>query len=80
LTKIEMQEQFLELKHRVNKTMVLVTHDLHEAFNLGDRVAVMKEGRILQVGTPRELIQNPAHTYVQSLVDNYRISRTLEES
>lgn len=80
LTKIEMQEQFLDLKHRLNKTMVLVTHDLHEAFNLGDRVAVMKEGRILQVGTPRELMQNPTHTYVQSLIDHYRKSRPLEES
>lgn len=80
LTKIEMQEQFLDLKHRLNKTMVLVTHDLHEAFHLGDRVGVMKEGRILQVGSPRELIQRPAHEYVQSLIDHYRTSRTLDVS
>ncbi|UCE63187.1 MAG: ATP-binding cassette domain-containing protein [Nitrospirota bacterium] len=80
LTKIEMQEQFLNLKHRLTKTMVLVTHDLHEAFNLGDRVGVMKEGRILQVGSPRELMQRPAHEYVQSLIDLYQTNRTLEES
>jgi osmoprotectant transport system ATP-binding protein len=80
LTKIEMQEQFLDLKHRLNKTMVLVTHDLHEAFHLGDRVGVMKEGRLLQVGSPGELIQRPAHEYVQSLIDHYKTSRTLNIS
>lgn len=78
LTKMDLQEQFLDLKHRLKKTMVLVTHDLHEAFYLGDRVAVMKEGRILQVGAPQELIQSPAHDYVQSLIDHYRTSRTLD--
>jgi osmoprotectant transport system ATP-binding protein len=80
LTKIELQEQFLALKHRLNKTMVLVTHDLHEAFHLGDRVGVMKEGRILQVGSPQELIQRPAHEYVQSLIDHYKTSRTFDVS
>ena len=77
LTKIELQEQFLDLKHRLTKTMVLVTHDLQEAFQLGDRIGVMKDGRLLQVGSPRELIKNPAHEYVQSLIDHYKTSRTL---
>ena len=77
LTKIEMQEQFLELKHRLHKTMVLVTHDLHEAFHLGDRVGVMKDGRILQLASPKELIQRPAHEYVQSLIHHYQASRAL---
>jgi osmoprotectant transport system ATP-binding protein len=80
LTKIELQEQFLDLKHRLSKTMVLVTHDLQEAFHLGDRIGVMKEGRILQVGSPRELIQSPAHEYVQSLIEHYKASRTLDGS
>jgi len=80
LTKIELHEQFLALKHRLNKTMVLVTHDLHEAFHLGDRVGVMKEGRILQIGSPQELIQRPAHEYVQSLIDHYKTSRTFDAS
>ena len=77
LTKIEMQEQFLELKHRLNKTMVLVTHDLHEAFHLGDRVGVMKDGLILQLASPRELMQRPTHEYVQSLIHHYQASRAL---
>ena len=60
--------------------MILVTHDLHEAFHLGDRVSVMKEGRILQLGSPQDLIQRPAHEYVQSLIDHYKTSRTPEVS
>ena len=60
LTRIDLQEQFLDLKHRLKKTMVLVTHDLQEAFLLGDRVAVLKEGELVQIGSPQELIQNPA--------------------
>ena len=48
--------------------MVLVTHDLREAFRLGDRVAVLKEGRLIQIGTPQELIDSPASEYVQRLL------------
>ena len=80
LTKIELQEQFLDLKHRLKKTMILVTHDLQEAFHLGDRVSVMKEGQILQLGTPQDLMQRPSHNYVQSLIDHYKTSRSLEVS
>ena len=50
------------------KTIVLVTHDLNEAFRLGDRVAVMREGRILQVDDPQTLRSRPADPYVRSLV------------
>lgn len=77
LTKIEIQEQFLDIKHRLRKTMVLVTHDLHEAFHLGNRIGVMKEGRLLQIASPQGLIQQPAHEYVRSLIDQYQTSRTL---
>ena len=80
LTKIGLQEQFLDLKHRLKKTMVLITHDLHEAFYLGDRVAVMKEGRLLQIGTPQDLILHATHEYVRSLIDHYKTSRRLASS
>jgi len=68
LTRIELQEQFLYLKHQIGKTMVLVTHDLQEAFALGDRIAIFQQGRLLQMGTPLELTQNPAHDYVRKLL------------
>ena len=79
LTRIDLQEQFLDLKHRLKKTMVLVTHDLQEAFLLGDRVAVLKEGQLVQIGSPQELIQNPANDYVQSLIHHYHTSRIIKE-
>ncbi|MGB0910585.1 MAG: ATP-binding cassette domain-containing protein [Nitrospirales bacterium] len=68
LTRIDLQGQFLNLKHRLKKTMVLVTHDLREAFRLGDRVAVLKQGQVLQIGTPKELIENPTTEYVKNLL------------
>lgn len=68
ITRVELQNQFLHLKQQINKTMVLVTHDLNEAFRLGDRIAVLKQGRLLQVGSPDELLQHPADEYVQTLL------------
>jgi osmoprotectant transport system ATP-binding protein len=69
LTRIELQEEFLRLKHQLGKTMLLVTHDLREAFHLGDRVAVMKDGRILQQGSAEDLRRNPEEGYVRSLLE-----------
>lgn len=68
ITRHELQRQFLGLKQRLNKTMVMVTHDVDEALQLGDRVAVLKEGRLLQVGTPTDLLTAPAHDYVGQLL------------
>lgn len=70
LTRQELQDQFLELKQRLQKTMILVTHDLSEAFKLADRITVLKEGKIHQVGTPQELLNHPATSYVQSLTQS----------
>ena len=53
LTRLELQDEFLRLKRQLHKTLVLVTHDLHEAFRLGDRIAVMRAGRVLQTAPPR---------------------------
>jgi osmoprotectant transport system ATP-binding protein len=69
LTRLELQEEFLRLKEQLRKTMLLVTHDLPEAFRLGDRIAVMQEGRILQEATPGVLRQSPADGYVRSLIE-----------
>jgi osmoprotectant transport system ATP-binding protein len=70
LTRHELHEQFLALKTTLNKTMVLVTHDMSEAFRLGDRITVLKDGHLHQMGTPQELIDTPATPYVTSLVQH----------
>lgn len=70
LTRQELQDQFLDLKQYLQKTMVLITHDLSEAFKLADRITVLKEGSIHQVGTPRELLNRPATSYVESLTQS----------
>jgi len=71
LTRHELQEQFISLKTQLHKTMVVITHDISEAFKLADRITVLKEGRIHQVGTSQELLKNPATPYVQSLIESH---------
>lgn len=68
ITRHELQEEFLGLKKRLNKTMVMVTHDIDEAFLLGDRIAVLKEGQLLQIGLPTELLNTPSHQYISQLL------------
>ena len=68
LTRLELQREFLQLKRRLAKTILLVTHDLQEALRLGDRIAVMKDGRLLQTAAPDELRREPADDYVRSLL------------
>jgi osmoprotectant transport system ATP-binding protein len=68
LTRLELQREFLQLKRQLSKTILLVTHDLQEALRLGDRIAVMKDGLLLQVAAHDELRRNPADDYVQSLL------------
>ncbi len=68
LTRLELQREFLALKSRIAKTTVLVTHDLEEAFRVGDRVAVMKDGLVLQAASPDDLRRAPANDYVRSLL------------
>jgi osmoprotectant transport system ATP-binding protein len=69
LTRLDLHGKFLELKQALGKTLVLVTHDLAEAFRLADRIAVMRSGRILQLGPPQELAERPADPYVKALLE-----------
>ena len=62
------QDDLLTIQRRLGATIILVTHDMNEAFHLGDRIAVMDEGRLLQYGPPAELLAHPAHPYVERLV------------
>src|SRR6185503_1624080 len=79
ITRAELQESFADLrKDGVRKpafTAVLVTHDLHEAFRLADRIAVLRRGAIEQAGTPEELIERPATPYVAALLGRARVTR-----
>ena len=69
LTRRELHRQFLDLRARLPKTMVLVTHDLREAFRLADRIGVMKQGHLLQLGPAEELKERPADEYVRELLE-----------
>jgi len=72
LTRLELHRQFLDLKRQLGKTIVLVTHDLNEAFRLADRIGVMRGGRLLQIGLPAELADRPADPYVSALLEMRR--------
>ncbi|HNQ99229.1 MAG TPA: ATP-binding cassette domain-containing protein, partial [Trueperaceae bacterium] len=68
LIRREMQDELVELQARVNKTIVFVTHDLDEALKLGDRIAIMRSGRVVQMGGAEEIITAPADDYVEAFV------------
>ncbi|MGY2079707.1 quaternary amine ABC transporter ATP-binding protein [Modestobacter sp. SYSU DS0657] len=68
LIRREMQDQLLELQASLGKTIVFITHDLNEAMRLGDRIAVMRDGRIVQIGTPEQILESPADDYVRSFL------------
>ena len=64
LIRRDMQDEVIRLQREVRKTMIFITHDLAEALKLGDRIAIMKDGRFVQVGTPEEVVAHPADDYV----------------
>lgn len=68
LIRRQLQEEFMRLASQMNKTTLFITHDLEEAVRIGDRIAVMKDGVIVQTGTPEEIIMNPANDYVMEFV------------
>ena len=65
----QLQEEFQSIKSELNRTIVFVTHDIDEAYKLGDRIGVMDQGKLIQIGTPEELLLNPANDTVANLVD-----------
>ena len=77
LIRREMQEQLLELQQKLQKTIVFITHDLNEAMFLGDRIAVMRDGRIVQIGTPEDILTDPANDYVEQFVQDVDRARVL---
>ena len=70
LIRNRLQDELLELQERLRRTIIFVSHDLDEAFKLGNRIAIMEGGRIVQTGTPREIFRQPASQYVTDFVDH----------
>lgn len=70
LIRRDMQQELLELQRSVHKTIVFITHDLNEALVLGDRIAIMKEGQFVQVGTPQDIVSDPADDYVAAFTQD----------
>jgi len=66
LIRTEMQDELLKLQDRQERTIVFISHDLDEALRIGDRIAIMEGGRVVQVGTPEDILQNPADDYVRA--------------
>ncbi len=80
LIRRDMQDQLLELQKSLKKTIVFITHDLNEAMRLGDRIAVMRDGRIVQTGTAEDILLRPANDYVASFIQDVDRSRVLTAS
>ena len=68
LIRREMQDELLDLQKNMRKTIVFITHDLNEALKLGDRIAIMRDGEIIQLGTPEQIVTRPAGGYVREFV------------
>lgn len=68
LIRREMQNELLHLEDYIDKTIIFITHDMNEAFKLGDRIALMKDGEIVQMGKPSDFFQNPASSYVEDFI------------
>ena len=80
LIRREMQDELLALEGRIHKTTVFITHDLDEALRLGDRIAILKDGLLIQVGTPEEILSNPADDYVSDFTRDVNRIRVLSAS
>ncbi|WP_062076626.1 quaternary amine ABC transporter ATP-binding protein [Demequina globuliformis] len=77
LIRREMQDQLLELQSELGKTIIFITHDLNEAMYIGDRIAVMRDGRVVQIGSPEDVLTNPANDYVEQFVQDVDRAKVL---
>lgn len=77
LIRREMQDEFLRLQNVLHKTIVFITHDFDEAIRLADRIAIMKDGEVIQIGTPEELVVNPATEYVEEFTSHVSKAKVL---
>jgi len=77
LIRREMQDELLELQAKLHKTIIFITHDLDEALRLGDRIAILKDGRVVQIDTPEGVLMNPANVYVKDFTQDVNRLRVL---
>lgn len=77
LIRREMQDQLVELQNRLDKTILFITHDLNEAMRLGDKIAMMRDGEIVQIGTAEQILNDPANDYVAQFVQDVDRTRIL---
>ena len=77
LIRSDMQDELMKLQAELHKTIVFITHDLDEALKLGDRIAILKDGKLVQVGRPEEIILHPADDYVQAFTRDVNRGRVL---
>ena len=78
ISRQQIQDEFLELKSAIKKTVVFVTHDVMEAVKMGDRIALIEEGRLLQIATPEELIENGECSFVEHFLGKQRFELSLK--
>ncbi|NLK25206.1 MAG: glycine betaine/L-proline ABC transporter ATP-binding protein [Euryarchaeota archaeon] len=77
LIRNNMQEELIDIHEQLRKTIVFVTHDLDEALKLGDRIAIMKDGQVVQIGTPEDILSNPANDYVVNFLNGIDRSKVM---
>lgn len=77
LIRKDMQNELLQLHHDMGKTIIFITHDLDEALRIGDRIALMKDGEIVQIGTPEEILMSPSNEYVERFVEDVDLAKVL---
>lgn len=77
LIRRDMQDELIELQSRLAKTIIFISHDLDEALKLGDRIVLMKDGGIVQIGPPDEILSNPATRYVEKFVEDVDLAKVL---
>jgi glycine betaine/proline transport system ATP-binding protein len=77
LIRRQMQNEMISLQKKLKKTIIFITHDLNEALRVGDRVAIMRDGRVVQIGTPTEIVTEPANLYVARFMSDVDQSRVL---
>lgn len=80
LIRTEMQDELMALQEKMKKTIIFITHDLDEALKIGDRIAIMKEGVVVQIGTPEEILDKPADDYVKAFIKDVNRAKVLTAS
>ncbi len=78
ITREQLQAEMITLHKKLKKTIVFVTHDIDEALKMGDRIAIMKDGKLLQLDTPEKLLHEPAHGFVEEFIGKHRIIQNPE--